>query len=621
MNDREIKILINNDSEMSFYRMEGGRWCLIDDSDDALRRYISEKASSGIWDDTFFSALRQAAFAQDEDSLMIWFEGTDSAYADFRDCLGECDANQNIRVERSRKQQEETWSAEEKPEDEPTEDERNSILAQDVDLSTVPEDPDDPSEPPEEIQEEAVREDTGTLKYPGEHAWSWRKKYPELPGEEKEILRIDQNIIVDSDRVLVNKKIILNAGVSLMAKIECIHCTIYLGKSASVDILSEAALWLKHCVIKGTPWVSSHKRNALVLVKGNLHIYDTLIQSLKFTRLIDQDAYAVENCGVCHIVDTKFQDCKGNFFYCRYDMKGFSGILLSTENFAGQFILSSSNKARLENSLFQFRAPEKTLVRIKWRQKDEYVIYDFICFNGTLSGCQFVQIGAASEWEDHSCLRLEDGCAENCSFEKCGEIVTSDFNLMECGFFKCKSIAICPDKAKVLICKCTFSNFTAFNSYVLNAWSDNLNSFLVGDLRPQSVSITQCVFERCIADVIAKFTYSDEVKNDKSCIISSNIFKECIAKDALIYGSFSNNIAKDTNSTVSNNKFYSCVCSQYIKSHASYGIRKKPCNPFFAYNNEKNEMLSAWTEAMKSAKTEDEAIKIQEKLDETETHR
>ena len=44
---KEIKVSLDEASrEMSFYRMEGGRWCLIDDSDDDLRPYIREKAAS-----------------------------------------------------------------------------------------------------------------------------------------------------------------------------------------------------------------------------------------------------------------------------------------------------------------------------------------------------------------------------------------------------------------------------------------------------------------------------------------------------------------------------------------------------------------------------------------------
>ena len=42
MSSKEIKVLLDEaSSEMSFYRMEGGRWCLIDDSDDDLRPYMS----------------------------------------------------------------------------------------------------------------------------------------------------------------------------------------------------------------------------------------------------------------------------------------------------------------------------------------------------------------------------------------------------------------------------------------------------------------------------------------------------------------------------------------------------------------------------------------------------
>lgn len=46
---KEIKVSLDKASrEMSFYRMEGGRWCLIDDSDDDLRPYIQEEVSSDV---------------------------------------------------------------------------------------------------------------------------------------------------------------------------------------------------------------------------------------------------------------------------------------------------------------------------------------------------------------------------------------------------------------------------------------------------------------------------------------------------------------------------------------------------------------------------------------------
>ena len=49
MSSKEIKVLLDEASrEMSFYRMEGGRWCLIGDSDDDLRPYIQEEAASDV---------------------------------------------------------------------------------------------------------------------------------------------------------------------------------------------------------------------------------------------------------------------------------------------------------------------------------------------------------------------------------------------------------------------------------------------------------------------------------------------------------------------------------------------------------------------------------------------
>lgn len=101
MNDKKIKILVNeNSGEMSFYRMEGGRWCLIDDSDDYLRPYTHENASSTIWDNAFFHALRQAVFAQDEEQLEIWFEGSADAYNDFHERLDDCKSVENVCIKR-----------------------------------------------------------------------------------------------------------------------------------------------------------------------------------------------------------------------------------------------------------------------------------------------------------------------------------------------------------------------------------------------------------------------------------------------------------------------------------------------------------------------------------------
>ena len=51
------------------------------------------------WDEGFFAALREAAYADEDDRLTIWFEGPDCEYNGLRECLNDCGMDELIQIE------------------------------------------------------------------------------------------------------------------------------------------------------------------------------------------------------------------------------------------------------------------------------------------------------------------------------------------------------------------------------------------------------------------------------------------------------------------------------------------------------------------------------------------
>ena len=186
-----------------------------------LRPYIQEDASSDIWDDAFFSALRQAAFAQSGERLLIWFEGSSDDYSDFRDCLDDCALDENIRVKRLKTEQRDKktgYSVSEKDTFlNKGETEKSQIVAMTTDQSCIA------------CVPEEVHETSGLLLPPKDGIFSWKKIYPPLPAEYKQPMILDETMNVTEDTILINKIVHLKTDITLEAKVECIHCLIYIG--------------------------------------------------------------------------------------------------------------------------------------------------------------------------------------------------------------------------------------------------------------------------------------------------------------------------------------------------------------------------------------------------------
>lgn len=610
MNTKEIKIVYSSDNTASFYRMEGARWCLIADSDDSLRPYIQEEMGSDAWNKNFFAACRQAAFAAEEDRLVIWFEGSAEDYSDFRESLDDCALDEDIRVKRIKTEPQEPIPEENSDVDE-LETETEEIHEDDI-VSEVVEDEsalvtdDSASDTIEDVDEEKVNEKTGILEYPGEGAWSWRKKYPEVPAEEKETLRIDKNTIIDREMTLVNKTIVVAASVGLTVKVECIHCTICIEQNAGVDIVKDAALWLKHCVIKGLApekqWLPIEVRDALAVVNGELHIYDSVVHHLEIEDADILEGYAIENFGTCHIVDTKIQYFKG-----KYIMNGgaFCGSRISTTHFGGMLIgaFSESEIQRLEHCYFRFSY-------FDGKNGEKYCPFIYLC-NGDIYSCDFVQTDN-NRYLNLSGIVIRDIHVQNSTFNTVGKLLTNGSVFEECKFVKCGSIHVShrvPTLSEfVKFKKCDFVNGIVFEDSVI----------CTRDTYKQvSYLIEECTFYRCICKNVLEFSCEKETKRNGTYIIKNSIFRECIASEALICGKIDKNMRKEKNDfRVEGNKFYSCICKKYVESKASYGLGRKPCNLFLQKGNEKIEILLPWTEAMMAARCEEDAEEIERKLKE-----
>ena len=100
MRGKEIRIFHDGETgKIFFYRMESGSWRLIDDSEDRLRSYKDVSFEPYIWNQWFFRALREAACAEEDEVLVVWFEGPDCEYNGLRECLNDCGMEELIRIE------------------------------------------------------------------------------------------------------------------------------------------------------------------------------------------------------------------------------------------------------------------------------------------------------------------------------------------------------------------------------------------------------------------------------------------------------------------------------------------------------------------------------------------
>ena len=616
MNTKEIKIVYSSDNTASFYRMEGARWCLIADSDDSLRPYIQEKMGSDAWNKKFFAACRQAAFAAEEDRLVIWFEGSAEDYSDFRESLDDCALDEDIRVKRIKTEPQEPIPEENTDEGE-LETETEVIHEADIVSEAVEDESalvtdDSASDTIEDLDEEKVNEKTGILEYPGEGAWSWRRKYPEIPTDEKETIRVDTNTIVDQELVLVNKIVVLMANVSIIKKVQCIHCSILIDKDASVNILSNAALWLKHCVIEGYSlekcWVAKKEQKHMVNVDGALHIYDSTIQSLEIVGLIEPEGYAIYNSGLCHIVDTKIQNCKGNYIF-NYFVEKFCGSRISMDQFAGQFIDSnhcfSNEQCRLEYCSFHFSSHEEFKGMLNGTRICRRA--PFMRFRGNIYFSEFIQIDDRHLWGSNVSIEIDNGYVQKSTFDIGGIIDVDGVTFEECKFAKCYQIQGNSSCDALQFIKCSFINGIAFGRSLIS---------VTGYQPSYTTIIDSCKFYQCICERIFEFIFVCELKKYKNCTIQNNTFHDCITNDVIIYGEFKNNIKNIINSYVKNNYFYSCVCTDYVKSTATYGLFKKPCTPFYVEGRETVKALSAWSEAMKYAKCEADVLELEKTLKE-----
>lgn len=437
------------------------------------------------------------------------------------------------------------------------------------------------------VEEEKIDETTGILKYPGEGAWSWRKKYPEVPAEEKETLRVDKNTIIDREMTLVNKTIVLAANVGLTVKVECIHCTICIEQNAGIDIVKGAALWLKHCVIKGLApekqWLPSGVRAALAVVNGELHIYDSVVHHLEIGDANEQRGWAIKNDGTCHIVDTKIQYFKG---WCIDSSDSFCASRISTNHFSGTLISASKSPhhiTRLEHCSFRFSC-----------KKDL-----FMWFNGDIYSCEFVRTDDKPFLKSTACMLIY-GNVQKSSFDTVGRIW--GFSVFEeCQFTRYSRFS----NSDLELKKCSFINVIAFGESLIHCSPLN------------SIVITECKFQRCICDKIFELSDLLRLRMDNNYVIEDNIFLECIARDVLIYAEINNTMTRSKKFfSVSKNKFYSCECTAYVKSKATYGVFRKPYEVFRVTENDQIRGLLPWTEAMKAARCEEEVAEIEKTFQE-----
>ena len=590
MSSKEIKVLLDEaSSEMSFYRMEGGRWCLIDDSDDDLRPYIQEDASSDIWDDAFFSALRQAAFAQSGERLLIWFEGSSDDYSDFRDCLDDCALDENIRVKRLKTEQRDKktgYSVSEKDTFlNKGETEKSQIVAMTTDQSCIA------------CVPEEVHETSGLLLPPKDGIFSWKKIYPPLPAEYKQPMILDETMNVTEDTILINKIVHLKTDITLEAKVECIHCLIYIGEKAHVHIQKEAVLWLKSCMVESEEderqWNGREKKDCLVKVDGELHIYGGSTSNLT---IASYNACAVYSQGILHLAYTTFIDCAGNFIVSK---QGISAARIRTENFRGQFLLATGSSIFDEEDnghnfnyvafcKFDFSIGNTKTYRLVgggFNLGDVEEARPFLEMDsGSLMFCEFNQ---KDVWNDRIFVTVKNCYIGSCVFNRCGKIEAENTEFEENKFTRCLQISAggkmtwkgCNFKECVQLC----GSEGAFIDYY--------------DPDPDYTTIFEnCTMERCVVGRLLSFAYGEELEQYRTCSIEGNTFKECIAAETLIYGSIDEKMSSETNSVVEDNTFISCDAPKYVVSEGVYGLFKKPCCPFRIGANETDAELTEWTE-------------------------
>ena len=598
MTSKEIKVLLDETSkEISFYRMEGGRWCLIDDSDDDLRPYIQEEASSDVWDDTFFNALRQAAFVQSEERLVIWFEGSSDDYSDFRACLDDCDLDEDIRVKRVKQERAQPV--------------KEIVPEEIVEPAVVTSEAKAAQSAAEKVPDEETMEDTGLLDGPDDNGqWSWDKNIPALPVEEKEKTVLDGKTVVTKDAVLINKVILLEGEVVLEATVELIHCLVLVGEKGHVEVQENCNLWLKSCTMKSAEtdhrWNGRSKEDTLVYAEGGLHIYGCTILDLIIS---PRKAWAVNSQNLLRISDTAFLNCEGSFFYSRQDL---SASLIFTENFKGQFLkadclvktrLASGSDLYAEGTsnflgscIFKFSARKAWVDRLIADGCDLGNISRTDCFMqinaADVYSCDFIQTDSIDAWENDVCISISNSNFNSCTFKRCAKIETrTDYekNILfeENQFFRCCKIVA---YGNVDWKNCTFKECVQLSG------SDQAFIAYYESSPEYTTNFENCTMERCVAGRLLSFTYGRELEHCLTCSITGNTFKECIAAEALIYGSIDEKMSNETNSEVKNNTFISCDAPKYVVSEGVYGFFKKPCCPFRIEANETDAELTEWTE-------------------------
>ena len=387
---------------------------------------------------------------------------------------------------------------------------------------------------------------------PDSDIWSWRINFSEKNAEEKEVIEISENQIVDKDIVLINKLIILRANISVCAKIECIHCSIFVDgefpANAHIDIMKNACVWLKHCVLKNLSnktW-SSFQEDKVAFLRvysdGGLHIYDSVFPEVS----VDPKNWLVENNGICHIVDTDFRNCIGNFFLNRAE---FCGSWICTTKFDGWFIkeerLTVTPKYRiplLENCTF-----------------GSIGICRFLQFQGHIYRCRFAPIG--SNIPPRSQIFIG------------GNEIQS--NVEKCIF---RGILSIQAEGKTTFNNCEFESCVTLDRSLL--YIDH----------PQNLLFQHCKFERCICREIVSIEVTEAKKKIFSCALQDNIFKECISDKVIRIESKPNSVKI----AVCDNQFLSCACSQY------YGLAENKKNDYFkAENNQVSGELTQWVQEQK----------------------
>lgn len=608
MRGKEIKILHDSETgKVSFYRMESGDWRLIDDSEDCLRPYMDGPVNDDSWDEDFFAALCEAAYADEDDRLTIWFEGGSDEYGELHERLDDCDMDKDIRLKRVKV---------ERPEPEPV---KEPELESEPEPAKEPEPVPEPEPEPEaaeanvpgetgdeneEHEEDEEEDDSPILKYPGKGAWSWRHEYKEITPEQREPIHIQKAKVIEKDQIYVNKAIYLEGEISLLAQVECIHCTIYIDPRGRIDIIKDASLWLKHCVITSADpaeaWKATEERPNLAVVHGALYIYDSVVQNLNVLNIKElnvlnkqlielltwrSNRYTISSDGRCHIVDTCFQQCNCNFIYSQigndYD---FCGSRITTTDYAGSFIYAnqgfSKYKVRINHSTFYF-LPGQEKEALSFLEGDKLHIYD----------CKFIQTGNKRAWElifSSPCIDMEESGLEKCIFDSCGRMKFNDSALSECTFEHCLHLE---QSNSITLEKCRFKN-----CMVLDEHAHGLLSFETSTLH-YTISIKDCEFYRCVADRIFKVKLFQELKGYRSLSIENCTFRECVTKNELFYGEVTER-ANGYCGGVEKCTIISCSYSAVLRSDGVTGLFKSHYNPFYWVDHKTVETLTPWAKAM-----------------------